>query len=71
MTPQELLQQLVCDVLGTSSGRARVFVEAGMPCLGCPMTRFETLAEVAAACQVDAVSLAAALLAAREHPDRE
>lgn len=71
MTPQELLQQLVSDVLGTSGGRARVFVERGLPCVGCPMTRFETLAEVAAACHVDAASLAAALLAAREHQDRE
>lgn len=64
MTPHDLLNALVADVLGCSAARARVFVERGMACVGCPMARFETVAEVAAAYHVDAWSLAAALLAA-------
>lgn len=67
MTPSELLHLLVADAIGNSRSRARVFVERGMGCVGCPMARFETVAEVAAAYHIDALSLAAAL-AASSHP---
>jgi hybrid cluster-associated redox disulfide protein len=68
MTPHDLLQLLVADALVGSAARARVFVERGMACVGCPMARFETVAEAAAAYHLDPSSLATALLAASSEP---
>ena len=64
MTPQDLLHVLVADALGAAPWRARVFVEHGMACVGCPMARFETIEEVAAAYGLNALSFAAALTGA-------
>lgn len=69
MTSRDLLHLLVADAIGNSRSRARVFVERGMGCVGCPMARFETVAEVAAAYHIDALSLAAALAASPPSPD--
>jgi hybrid cluster-associated redox disulfide protein len=64
MTPADVLVLFVADVLAMSSGAARVFVDKGMGCVGCPFSRFETVADVARNYGVDPVQLAVALLEA-------
>ena len=64
MSPADLLPLLVSDVLTLGPGVGRVFVDQGMGCVGCPFSRFETVADVACNYGVDAVHLAAALLEA-------
>jgi hybrid cluster-associated redox disulfide protein len=47
VTSANILHMLVADVLAASPATAQVFVEHRMGCVGCPFTRFETVAEVA------------------------
>ena len=58
MTASELLDMPVSDVLAAIPAAARVFLDHGMRCPGCPFAPFETLAEAAAIYGVDAVTLA-------------
>lgn len=62
MTPTELLDTLVADVLANDPRCIRVFLDRGMACAGCPMARFETVAQVAQVYALDPLALAAALL---------
>lgn len=45
---------LISEVLQVAPGIAPVFSEFGMHCLGCPISRGETVADAAAAHGVDA-----------------
>ena len=49
----------VADLLAARPGAAPAFVARGMACVGCPMARFETLADAAAAYSVDLAALLA------------
>jgi hybrid cluster-associated redox disulfide protein len=49
MTPPDMLDMLVSDVLAANPAAARVFIERHMGCVGCTFARFETVAEVARA----------------------
>jgi len=56
---------IVADVLAARPGAAHAFVARGMACVGCPMARFETLADAAAVYSVDLAHLLADV--ARQH----
>jgi hybrid cluster-associated redox disulfide protein len=43
----------VAELLAARPGAAAAFASRGMACVGCPMARFETLADAAAAYAVD------------------
>jgi hybrid cluster-associated redox disulfide protein len=43
----------VAELLAGRPGAAAAFASRGMACVGCPMARFETLADAAAAYTVD------------------
>jgi hybrid cluster-associated redox disulfide protein len=64
MTPSELLDMPVSEVLAVLPASVRVFLDRGMSCPGCPFSPFETLADVAVVYGVDPISLAAAILEA-------
>jgi hybrid cluster-associated redox disulfide protein len=64
MESTELLGLLVTDILAAAPPAARVFLERGMACPGCPFASFETLADVAQAYGTDPIALAAALVEA-------
>jgi hybrid cluster-associated redox disulfide protein len=64
MNPADPISLLVADVLTLSPGAARVFLDRRMACVGCPFSRFETVADAARNYGVDAAQLAAALLEA-------
>ena len=64
MTPTELLDTTVSDVLAAAPAGARAFLDRGMSCPGCPFSRFESVADVALAYGMDPVTLAAALIEA-------
>jgi hybrid cluster-associated redox disulfide protein len=66
MTPSELLDRPVSEVLALQPAAGRVFLDRGMSCPGCPFSPFETVADVAAVYGVDAITLAAALLDAAD-----
>jgi hybrid cluster-associated redox disulfide protein len=63
VTPADALQMLVCDVLAEYPATARVLIDHGMACAGCTFSRFETVAEAAAAYGLDAGELARSLAA--------
>jgi hybrid cluster-associated redox disulfide protein len=62
MTPQDVLAMIVADALEADPRRARVFLDHGLACVGCPMSRFETVEQVAAIYGIDPLALAAALV---------
>ena len=62
MDTTSVLQMLVSDVLSSAPAAARVFLNRGMSCPGCPFSAFETVSEVAANYRCDAEALAADLL---------
>ena len=64
MTPSELLEMPVSEVLAILPAGVRVFLDRGMSCPGCPFSPFETVADVAEVYGVDHIMLAAALLGA-------
>mgnify|MGYP006184913071 FL=1 len=66
MTAADVLPMLVADVLAADPRRARVFMEHGMACSGCPMARFETVEEAATSYGIDPLTLATALVDPRE-----
>ena len=61
MKAGDLLNTLVGDVLAACPAAARVFVDRGMACPGCPFASFETVNEVALAYGTDGEELAAVL----------
>ena len=61
--PTAFDDQTVADVLAATPRAARVFLDRGMHCPGCPFAPFETVAEAAFAYGVDLQELNAALLA--------
>lgn len=61
----ELLDTVVAD-LAMSTAIARVFIDRGMACVGCPFARFETVADVAAVYGLDPLELAGNLAAAAD-----
>jgi hybrid cluster-associated redox disulfide protein len=63
MTPTVVLNMLVSDVLAASPAAARVFVERGMGCVGCPFAPFETVSEAAREYGIQPSELANALAA--------
>jgi hybrid cluster-associated redox disulfide protein len=64
VTPADLLNTLVSDVLVANPASARVFLERRMGCVGCTFARFETVIDVAAVYGIDPDDLARALAAA-------
>lgn len=64
MTPTELLDVPVSDVLTAAPAGVRVFLDRGMKCVGCPFAPFETVAEVAVVYGIDPLTLACDLLQA-------
>ena len=64
MTPSDLLDMPVSEVLAMVPTAARIFLDRGMSCPGCPFSPFETVADVALVYGVDPNTLAAALLEA-------
>lgn len=58
MTPAQVLNTLVADVLATHPATAGVFVRHRTGCVGCTFARFETVGEVAAAYGLDPQELA-------------
>jgi hybrid cluster-associated redox disulfide protein len=69
VSPTEVLDMPVADLLGERPAARRVLVSRGMACPGCPFARFETVAEVAAIYRCDALELAGSLADARPFPD--
>jgi hybrid cluster-associated redox disulfide protein len=69
MTPQDVLEMLVSEVLAASPAAARVFIERRMGCVGCTFSQFETVAEVAAVYGCDGFELARSLAAAKFQSD--
>ena len=65
VTPRELLNSLVSDVLADNPAAARVFIDRQMGCVGCTFAPFETVAEVARVYGFDADELAHALAEAQ------
>jgi len=63
--PAELLDAVVAD-LAMSPAVARVFLDRGMACVGCPFARFETVADIAAVYGLDPLELAGNLAAAAD-----
>jgi regulator of cell morphogenesis and NO signaling len=61
MNPIALLDMPVSDVLAANRTTARVFLDRGMNCVGCPFSAFDTVAEVAAVYGLDPLTLATAL----------
>jgi hybrid cluster-associated redox disulfide protein len=61
MDPAPLLDVRIGDLLAVHPRAARVLMQRGMACGGCPFAPFETIAEVATAYRIDARELAAAL----------
>ena len=61
--PTAFEDQTVADVLAATPGAARVFLDRGMHCPGCPFAPFETVAEAAFVYGVDLQELHRALLA--------
>jgi hybrid cluster-associated redox disulfide protein len=61
MTPAQVLDALVSDVLTANPATAGVFVGHRMACVGCAFARFETVAEVAIVHGVDPRELARSL----------
>lgn len=64
MTPADLLDTTVADVLGRCPAAARVFFDKRMGCVGCPFAAFETVGDVATVYGADPIELARALIAA-------
>jgi hybrid cluster-associated redox disulfide protein len=64
VTPADLLNTLVSDVLVANPASARVFLERRMGCVGCTFARFETVTDVAGVYGLDPDDLARALAAA-------
>jgi hybrid cluster-associated redox disulfide protein len=62
VTPADLLDTTVAAVLASCPEAARVFLDRGMGCPGCPFAAFETVSEVARVYGLEASELAAALL---------
>lgn len=62
MTAADLLDVLVADALEADPRRLRVFLAHGLACAGCPIARFETVGEAAAAYGIDPLALASALV---------
>ncbi|HXH07606.1 MAG TPA: DUF1858 domain-containing protein [Vicinamibacterales bacterium] len=58
MTPAQVLDTSVADLLAAHPATAAVFVGRGMGCVGCAFARFETIAEVAVAYGCDPGELA-------------
>lgn len=52
---------MVADVLAANPASARLFIERGMGCVGCPFAPFETVGEAARAYGMDPGDLARAL----------
>lgn len=61
VTPRDLLDSLVSDVLANNPAAARVFIDRQMGCVGCTFAPFETVAEVARVYGLEAEDLARAL----------
>jgi hybrid cluster-associated redox disulfide protein len=61
VTPADLPNVLVSEVLAAHPATARVFIERRMGCVGCVFAPFETVAEAARAYGIDARELADAL----------
>jgi hybrid cluster-associated redox disulfide protein len=64
VTPADLLNTLVSDVLVANPASARVFLERRMGCVGCTFARFETVTDVARVYGIEPDDLASALAAA-------
>jgi hybrid cluster-associated redox disulfide protein len=64
MPAADLLHASIADVVAAHGHAARLLIERGMNCVGCPFARFETLADAAAAYGVDPGELVLALAAA-------
>ena len=62
--PTHFDDRTVADVLAASPGAARVFIDRGMHCLGCPFAPFDTVADAAFVYHVDLRELHEALIAA-------
>lgn len=58
VTPAQVVNALVADVLATHPATAGVFVRHRMGCVGCTFARFETVGEAAAAYGLDSQELA-------------
>ena len=69
VTPDDITNRPVGDVLAEWPGAARVFLDRRMGCVGCPFARFETVADVAAVYGLDAADFARALVGDLPAPD--
>ena len=63
MTAADALTATVATVLQEVPDAAGVLVNRGLACAGCPFSRFDTIADVAAVYGFDGVELARAMLA--------
>jgi hybrid cluster-associated redox disulfide protein len=61
VSPAQVLNALLSDVLAENPATAGVFVGRGMGCVGCPFARFETVADAAATYQLNPDEFARAL----------
>ena len=61
MTPTDLLNTRVSDVLAGSPAAIRVFLDRRMSCAGCTFARFETVREAARAYGIEPCDLATSL----------
>ena len=68
MTPGELLDMPVSDVLAALPAARRVFLDRGMSRPGCPFSPFDTVADVALVYDVDPIRLATALIEEASQP---
>ena len=66
MTPTDLLNVLVADLLAARPFAARVFIARRMGCVGCAFAPFETISEAARAYGIDPCELARSLADAED-----
>lgn len=63
VTPADLLEMPVADLLIAYPAAAHVLIDRGLGCVGCTFAPFETVAEVANVYGIEPQELAQALLA--------